>query len=66
MGKKWLKFMGLKYLIKIVDRKMFFPYGKMIRIRIELNTVNGCFFLKFLNDFIHSVINDIDSTLLSS
>jgi len=38
----------------------------MIGVRIELKAVNGCFFLEPLYDFISSVINDVNSALLSS
>jgi hypothetical protein len=58
--------MSLQNRIQIVYRKEIFTNCKVVWIWVELNAMNGTFLLKFLYNFVHSLIDHIDSTFFSS
>ncbi len=45
---------------------MVFTDGEVVRVGTELNAVNGSFLVKFIQYFVHSLINEVDSALFSS
>jgi hypothetical protein len=66
MGEKGFKRVGFYNVIEIVDGEVVFTYCEVVGVGTELDAVNGSHLVKFLYYFVHSVIYDVDSSLLTS